>query len=73
MGLVGQDPVFFKGSIHANIAYGWKEGIANEMETIAASKLQMCRGSLLAYDWLVEQNILLNSFKLFPSSYNWKI
>jgi ABC-type multidrug transport system fused ATPase/permease subunit len=63
IGLVSQDPVFFKGSIHANLAYE-EEGIANEMETIAASKLQMRRGLLLAYDWLVEQNILLNSSQL---------
>jgi ABC-type bacteriocin/lantibiotic exporter with double-glycine peptidase domain len=63
MGLVSQDPVFFKGSIRANIA-NVEEGIANEMETIAASKLQMHIDLLLAYNWLVEQNILLNSSQL---------
>jgi hypothetical protein len=43
---------FFSREIHANISYG-EEGIANEMETIAASKLQMRIDLLLAYDWAI--------------------
>jgi len=36
MGLVGQEPILFNESIHANIAYG-KEGDATEDEIIAAA------------------------------------
>ena len=51
---------FVKRRIHANTTYK-KEGNANEVERKAESKLQMCKGLLVAYDNLVEQNILLNS------------
>ncbi|XP_004485974.1 ABC transporter B family member 9-like [Cicer arietinum] len=37
MGLVGQEPILFNESIHANIAYG-KEGGATEDEIISAAK-----------------------------------
>lgn len=64
IGLVGQEPVLFNGTIRANIAYG-KEGHATEAEIVSAAKIANAHGFISSlqqgYDTLVgERGIQLS-------------